>query len=136
MEVKNKWFSTQVDRDFETGRYGDGIRLYSDLNNYIIIKGVSFTENCLIVKDYADNTIKLTDEPDHQMFETFHWKWKAWDNKYGKYDEDRTDYEPYCHKNRQTLAMELGLLNKTQELYLDSNFKNQPKQSDILTNNE
>ena len=43
----NSWFSTQIDRDFKTGLYGDGIRLHSNPHNvydYQIIKGVSYDE--------------------------------------------------------------------------------------------
>ena len=40
----DNWFSTQVDRDYITGLYGDGIRLYENNRKYYLIKGESYDE--------------------------------------------------------------------------------------------
>ena len=45
------------------------------------------------------------------MFNILHQRWKEFDDKIGQYDEDRTDYEPYVHKSKRALAIELGLIN-------------------------
>lgn len=109
----NSWFSTQVDRDFRTGLYGDGIRLYSNPHNvyeYQIITGVSYDEekNILIVKNSSGKQITIDHEPYTDTFvKTIQVDWKVWDAQYGKYDEDRTDYEPWCHQSILALAKEL-----------------------------
>lgn len=69
-----KWFFTQVDRYFNTRRYGDGVRLYTSNSSYTLITGESYTEEVLKVKDKAGNVITLTDEPDIEMFEILHWQ--------------------------------------------------------------
>ncbi len=119
------WFATQVDRDFNTGRYGDGIRLY-DINagTYTIISGVSFKDGTLIVKNSEGETFTLNTQPNIESFkESLFKEWKDWDTKYGKNDEDRTDYEPWCYNSLETLAMDLGLFAKSGDLFLKSYFR-------------
>ena len=41
----------QLDRDFETGQYGEGIYLYQKDKYRTIIEGISYEGNKLIVKD-------------------------------------------------------------------------------------
>lgn len=104
-----KWFSTQVDRDFITREYGQGIRLYVSPHTFVEITGISYNDNDneLKVQDLEGNDIILKDEPYFDMFDIFHQRWKDFDDKIGQYDEDRTDYEPYVHKSRRALAIEL-----------------------------
>ena len=111
----NSWFSTQIDRDFRNGFFGDGIRLHSNPNNpydYQIITGVSYDEekNILIVKYSSGEQITIDHEPYTDTFiNTLQADWKVWDATYGKFDEDRTDYEPLCHQSILALAKELGV---------------------------
>lgn len=111
----NSWFSTQIDRDFRTGLYGDGIRLHSNPHNvydYQIITGVSYDEekNILIVKNSGGKQIAIDHEPYTDTFvKIIQADWKVWDATYGKFDEDRNDYEPLCHQSIIALAKELGV---------------------------
>ena len=111
----NSWFSTQVDRDFLNGLYGDGIRLYSNPHNvydYQIITGVSYDvkNNILIVKNSSGEQITIDHEPYTDTFvNTIQKDWKIWDTLCGKLDEDRYDYEPLCHQSILALAKELGV---------------------------
>ena len=112
-----KWFATQVDRDFKTGYYGDGIRLYieGDPNIYCIIKGISFKDGKLIVQNQLNNEmIELSSEPNNELFEnTILKQWKEWDSNYGlMQDEDRPDYEPWAYNSISGLAKEFKLLEK------------------------
>lgn len=125
----NSWFSTQIDRDFVTYFYGDGIRLHSNNHNiyeYQIITGVSYDEekNILIVKNSSGKEIILNFEPYTDSFvKIIQADWKEWDNTIGKYDENRSDYEPWCHKNIKALAKELGLYSgdiKKTDMYISS----------------
>jgi hypothetical protein len=117
-------FSTQVDRDFTNGRYGTGVRLYIP-DGYIIITGVSYDpeKNQLIVKS-RNSRIILTDEPNIDLFRsTLQKDWKEWDTKYGVHDEDRTDYEPWCHASLKALAKELGVNDGFDgQMYVDKSF--------------
>jgi hypothetical protein len=117
-----KWFTTQVDRDFQTGLYGNGIRLYTDENyTYDIITGVSFKEGILIVKNLQGKEITLDNEPDSNMFKQgLHFQWQQWDTKYGAHDSDRTDYEPWAHNSLKSLAMEFGLIPNEGQVYFTS----------------
>ncbi len=107
------WFATQVDRDFENGAYGDGIRLYLKDNYpfYILIEGASYNNGNLVLKNAKSNEqIVLSTEPENSLFETTIFpQWKTWDDKYGKDDEDRTDYEPWAFDSLKSLAMEFDL---------------------------
>ena len=44
------WFSTQVDRDFITRAYGQGIRLYVSPHTFVEITGISYNDNELEFK--------------------------------------------------------------------------------------
>lgn len=119
------WFATQVDRDFKTRMYGEGQpRLYTTPTSYILIYGVSYTDGILIVKDRSGNHIELNTEPDKNMFETSLYNhWKEFDNTVGKYDEDRTDYEPWAYKSIKALACELKLCkDKNVKLYFNKKY--------------
>ena len=53
--MNNSWVTTQIDRDFKTGLYGDGIRFHNNPYNvydYEIITSDSYDQenNFLIVK--------------------------------------------------------------------------------------
>lgn len=108
------YFVCQIDRDFKTGRYGeDTPRLYLNKTSYINITGVSYNDNLLIVKDEFDNHLKLKTEPNNQIFEeTLYKDWKKFDEEIGKFDDDRTDYEPWALNSLESLAIELKLLDK------------------------
>lgn len=114
------WFATQVDRDFITRRYGEAHpRLYVDGNGYILITGVSYNDDMLIVKDAHGNLIELNSEPNNELFETTLYNdWKTFDDTIGKNDDDRTDYEPWAYNSIKALAYELKLCDeKGIELY-------------------
>ena len=121
--MNNSWFSTQIDRDFKAGLYGDGIRFHSNPHNvydYEIITGVSYNQetNVLIVKNSSDKEIIISFEPESQLFKKIIYEdWKEWDEKYGKLDEDRTDYKPLCHNSIKSLAKELGLYDNEKMNY-------------------
>jgi len=102
-----KWYSIQVDRDFNNGLYGDGIRLYYETNpNYVIITGVSYESGILKVKDDNNTIYELKDEPDNESFETTLFAdWKHWDTNYGSYDsENRSDYEPWSYNSIKSIS--------------------------------
>ena len=104
----NYWFALQIDRDFYTGTYGDGIRLYVDsTSDYKIITGVSYENDILKVKDSKGNIITLENEPDNNMFKnTIYMDWKIFDQP----DiENRTDYEPWAYSSKKSLALDLQL---------------------------
>ena len=121
--MNNSWFTTQIDRDFKTGFYGDGIRFHNNPHNvydYEIITGVSYNQetNVLIVKNSSDEEITISFEPETQLFKKIIYEdWKEWDEKYGKLDEDRTDYKPLCHNSIKSLAKELGLYDNEKMNY-------------------
>ena len=120
-----KWFTTQTDRDFLTALCGNGIRLYTDQRStYDIIKGISYKDNVLIVKNLQGQEITLDYEPDSDMFKQgLYLKWRDWDTKYGINDSDRTDYEPWAHNSLKSLAMELGLIQNKGHIYFTSYFQ-------------
>ena len=121
--MNNSWFTTQIDRDFKTGFYGDGIRFHNNPHNvydYEIIIGVSYNQetNVLIVKNSSDEEITISFEPETQLFKKIIYEdWKEWDEKYGKLDEDRTDYKPLCHNSIKSLAKELGIYDNEKMNY-------------------
>ena len=53
----DNWFSTQVDRDFQTGMYGYGIRLYNLDLHYYLITGVSYDEDRCDYKPWAHTSL-------------------------------------------------------------------------------
>ncbi len=109
------WFTTQVDRCFETGIYGMGIRLYrkSGWGGYVHIKGVSYCpdKNELTVETVTEKPERfiLQSEPDTKNFKaTLGKKWKSWDAACGEsMEEDRPDYCPWAHDSLSSLAAEL-----------------------------
>ena len=123
------WFAVQIDRDFETKMYGNGIRLYcNDFDtNYKIIYGYSYDGTILQVKDEKGTIIKLNNEPNNIKFtNTLHKKWKEWDENYGSlYDDERCDYEPWAIDSLNSLAVELGIIdfdqNEDKEIYYKVN---------------
>ena len=113
MKTSMQWFATQVNRDFETGHYGDGTRLYcKDFDEeYNIVTGYSFDGTILKVKDHNGHIIELNNEPDNVYFQnTLYRQWKNWDDSYGESQgDDRTDYEPWAYNSIISLAVELGV---------------------------
>ena len=119
-----KWFAAQIDRNFDTGLYGDGSELFIqesiDSNNIIIKRGViksadyNVEKNTMVVHiKYPDDSnlheIKLENEPDNNLFEsTLYSDWKLWDEKYGEYNDDRIDYEPWAYDSIKSLAIEVA----------------------------
>ena len=110
----SRWFATQVDRDFINGMYGEGHpRLYREGQCYVLITGISYEKGILKVKDDLDNIIELNTQPDNEYFSnTLLNQWKVFDEKYGKNDENRSDYEPCAYNSLDSLAMELKLLER------------------------
>lgn len=111
----DQWFATQVDRDFITGQFGDGERLYmSSISDYKIIKGVSFEGNRLTVKDQSGNLIVLDTEPDNELFKSsLLTQWKSWDNEYGAAQgDDQCDYKPWAYISLEALAIGLGVIER------------------------
>ena len=107
-----RWFIVQIDRDFITGYYGNGYRLYQDrIPDYRLIKGIKYLNGDLIVSD-GNNNITLTEEPSIDMFNNIlHNEWAIWDKKYGSiYEEDRCDYEPCVAKTKKETAEWLNLV--------------------------
>ena len=126
MSVTNmNWFVTQVDRDFKTRYYGEAQpRLYTTQTDYILITGVLYKDGILVVKDNKGNLIELNDEPNNTLFENSLYKeWKEFDNRFGKFDDDRTDYEPWAYNSIKALACELKLCNeKGVQMYHNKKF--------------
>ena len=119
LTFETNWFATQVDRCFETGSYGMGIRLYTTDNYYVVISGISYdTEhNILTVEDNDNNVYEIRSEPDIQLFkDTILKKWEKWDLEKGeKMDEDRYDYKPWALASLKSLALELGVYKNTSD---------------------
>ena len=119
MNIKGKiWFATQFDRDFKTGEYGDGIRLYCDDfdEEYKVITGYSYDGNVLKVKDSEQNVIILDNEPDNKKFENT--IYRDWYNL--EYiDDDKNDYEPCAYDSLLSLAIDLGTYENHEEQYYD-----------------
>ena len=110
----------QIDRDFKTMSYGMGTGYYIYFTNenenrnennkinltYSSIKFQEYNESenkLTVILDHAntnsqeEEVLTLTGEPDTKLFEnTLYKDWENWDKKFGKYDEDRSDYEPWC----------------------------------------
>ena len=110
--ITKRWFATHVDRDFNTGLYGEGkARLYYNSDEYVVISsGISYHDGTLTVKDVNNKIYDLNTQPDNKYFEeTIYKDWKLFDEISGQYDEDRVDYEPWAYNSLDALAMELGL---------------------------
>ena len=110
----NWWFIVQIDRDFITGCYGDGYRLYREGNiDYDIVNGESYKDGKLIVKTQKGEIIELNNEPNIEQFnKLLNEPWKRWDKINGThpfYREDRTDYEPWVAKSLEESAEWLSL---------------------------
>ena len=122
------WFAVQIDRDFETKMYGNGIRLYcNDFDtNYKIIYGYSYDGTILQVKDEKGQIITLNNEPNNIKFiNTLHKKWKKWDEKYGGlHEEYRNNYEPWAYNSITSLAIELGIIDNDINDPVDMFYKN------------
>ena len=106
MTSKNEitwWFITQIDRDFITGMYGEGYRLYRNNSiSYDIISNTNLKDDKLTVTTNTNEQIVLNTEPNIEKFnELLHVPWKKWDKMNGShpyYVDDRTDYEPWIIK--------------------------------------
>ena len=110
--ITTRWFATHVDRDFNTGLYGEGkARLYYNSDEYVVLSsGISYHDGTLTVKDVNNKIYDLNTQPDNKYFEeTIYKDWKLFDEISGQYDEDRVDYEPWAYNSLDALAMELGL---------------------------
>ena len=110
--ITKRWFATHVDRDFNTGLYGEGkARLYYNSDEYVVLSsGISYHDGTLTVKDVNNKIYDLNTQPDNKYFEeTIYKAWKIFDEISGQYDEDRVDYEPWAYNSLDALAMELGL---------------------------
>ena len=119
-----KWFAVGIDRNFSTGEYGDKKEIYIEVENdnpnfikleHGKINSAKYTEdNELEVEiKFSDGEdikkLTLNEEPDHTLFEiTLYKDWKKWDETYGIYDEDRSDYEPWCFNSIKSLAIEIN----------------------------
>ena len=110
--ITKRWFATHVDRDFNTGLYGEGkARLYYNSDEYVVLSsGISYHDGTLTVMDVDNKIHYLKTQPDNKYFEeTIYKDWKIFDEISGQYDEDRVDYEPWAYNSLDALAMELGL---------------------------
>ena len=110
--ITKRWFATHVDRDFNTGLYGESkARLYYNSDEYVVLSsGISYHDGTLTVKDVNNKIYDLKTQPDNKYFEeTIYKDWKLFDEISGQYDEDRVDYEPWAYNSLDALAMELGL---------------------------
>ena len=110
--ITTRWFATHVDRDFNTGLYGESkARLYYNSDEYVVISsGISYHDGTLTVKDVNNKIYDLKTQPNNKYFEeTIYKDWKLFDEISGQYDEDRVDYEPWAYNSLDALAMELGL---------------------------
>ena len=110
--ITKRWFATHVDRDFNTGLYGESkARLYYNSDEYVVISsGISYHDGTLTVKDVNNKIYDLKTQPNNKYFEeTIYKDWKLFDEISGQYDEDRVDYEPWAYNSLDALAMELGL---------------------------
>ena len=110
--ITKRWFATHVDRDFNTGLYGEGkARLYYNSDEYVVLSsGISYHDGTLTVMDVGNKVHYLKTQPDNKYFEeTIYKDWKLFDEISGQYDEDRVDYEPWAYNSLDALAMELGL---------------------------
>ena len=110
--ITKRWFATYVDRDFQTGLYGESKpRLYYNSDEYVVLSsGISYHDGTLTVMDVNNKIYDLNTQPDNKYFEeTIYKHWKTFDEISGQYDEDRVDYEPWAYNSLDALAMELGL---------------------------
>ena len=106
------WFAVEVDRDYKTNSYASGVRLYVDnTTTYQIIKGVSYENNILVVKNINNELITLEKEPNNLLFENSVFDdWVKWDKKYGESEnENRIDFEPWAYASKKALAFEFNL---------------------------
>ena len=113
IQTNDDWFAIQVDRDFLTGLYGEGIQLYftKNIKKYYILKKATFEDNVLTVYTKCGKAWSLLKEPDNETFEnTIYQIWKRCDELYFKGDENRTDYEPWALNSIQALAIEMNAL--------------------------
>ena len=113
----NYWFAVDIDRCHISGRYGTGVRLYSDIIDsntcFLIIDKYQIEGDNFYVFSKPDelcgNTdsirIQLIGEPNTNIFKQSLWgHWKLWDTKYGQYQEDdRSDYEPIVYESKEKL---------------------------------
>ena len=120
------WFAVEIDRDYKTHSYGNGVRLYLDSStNYTIVQGISYENNILTLKDATGKIIVLNKEPNNLLFEnSVHNDWVKWDKKYGEcYEQNRNDYEPWAFNSLKALAFEFNLYKLRPGEILNNYFK-------------
>ena len=118
-----KWFAIQYDRNYQTSEYGNGNEIYieekSNNQNFIklkfgVIKTAKYDSGSMDINVKFNDSeilekITLNTEPDQELFQKTHYNdWKLWDTKYGKYDENRIDYEPWSFNSLKSLAVEMN----------------------------
>ena len=111
----DNWFALQIDRDFITRTYGDGIRLYLalDLDKYYIIKSGTYKDDVLTISTKCGETFTLKTEPNNKLFsESIYKLWEVYDKKYLCDDENRVDYEPWALNSKKALAIEMKLFTE------------------------
>lgn len=108
------YWLVQVDCDWRTGRYDEGVRLYHKHDNnhrfYVIVRDQtanadgSITVNATNGKSYI-----LVNEPNIKSWaQSEYAAWKSWDSKNGAIEEDRSEYEPWAFKTRDAFAGWVG----------------------------
>ena len=108
----SKYWLVDVDRDFETGRYGTGTRLFHNLEKndlgYVTIvnKTRDETDESVTITASNGNRYKLVQEPDIDSWKSsVYAAWKTWDSKINWDEmENRSDYEPWAFMTRAALC--------------------------------
>ena len=102
--LPNYWL-VQVDRDWRTGRYGEGIRLYHQLGanllSYVVVRDQTVNaDGSITINATNGKSYLLVDEPNIDRWARSEYAaWKLWDAKNGAdMEEDRPDYEPWAYK--------------------------------------
>ena len=106
------WFAVEVEKDYKTNSVSPGVRLYIDnTSKYQIIKGVSYENDILIVKNNNNEVITLEKEPNNLLFEnSVYDDWVKWNKKYGEcYNNSAIDFEPWSYASKKALAFEFNL---------------------------
>jgi hypothetical protein len=110
VHLSNYWL-VQVDRDWRTGRYGEGIRLYhrldDNVSSYVIVRDQKVNADGSVTVNATNGTsYLLAHEPNIGSWaQSEYAAWKSWDVKNGvNMEEDRPDYEPWAYKTRAAFA--------------------------------
>ena len=109
-DLSNYW-AVQVDRDWRTGRYGEGIRLYHQLDtnpqSYVVVRKQTANADGSVTVNASDGrSYTLVSEPNIDLWARSEYAaWKSWDANHGaSMEEDRPDYEPWAYKTRAGFA--------------------------------